>query len=110
VTTDDGKPVTSTNWVVVTFGGTDKTMPSDLMGALFDTEIEADAALQESGLGWIDGNETGDHQYDLYFAGDDRHAMWAALEPIFAAAPVRWSSVELRDGLEDEYPELLEPS
>lgn len=89
------------HWVVVTFGDTEDRFDLDAMDSLLDTELAADEALQAAGAGWIDGNEIGEHQYDLYFAGTDREEMWAVLEPVFAAAPIRWSRVELRDGLDD---------
>ncbi|ROS23057.1 hypothetical protein [Cellulomonas sp. PhB150] len=98
---DDAADAEPDNWVVVTFGDTEHEFDTGAMDSLLSTEVRADDALQAAGAGWIDGNEVGDHQYDLYFAGSDREEMWALLEPVFAAAPIRWSRVELRDGLDD---------
>ncbi len=96
------------DWVVVRFDTT-QTMPLDLMDAMLPLELEADEALSDSGAGWIDGNEIGANGYELYFTGEDRHAIWAVLEPIFAASPQRWSRVELRTSLEDPDPIVLTP-
>lgn len=95
-------------WVVVMFENRDDAFDLDLMDALLETEMAADSALAEADAGWIDGNDVGDHGYELYFVGDDPQVMWTALEPVFAAAPVPWTRVELRQGLEDEAPEVLE--
>lgn len=74
---------------------------------LLDTEMAADAALAEAGLGWIDGNEIGDESYDLYFAGSDAAAMWCVLEPVLEDGPVAWTYAELRETLEDPDPTLV---
>lgn len=97
------------DWVVVTFGDTEHEFDRAAMDSLLSTELAADDALQAADAGWIDGNEVGDHQYELYFAGFDREEMWAVLEPIFASAPVQWSRVELRDGLEDPGATVVTP-
>lgn len=89
------------HWVVVTFSDAGDRLDLDAMDSLLETEMDADDALRAAGAGWIDGNEMGEHQYDLYFVGNDRDEMWAVLEPIFASAPIKWSRVELRDGLDD---------
>lgn len=94
------------DWVVVIFD-TAQTMSLDLMDAMLPLELEADEALAADGTGWIDGNEIGAHGYELYFAGEDRHAIWAVLEPIFAKATHSWSRVELRQGLEDPNPTVF---
>lgn len=101
VATDPG------DWVVVTFDGTDQEFDAGVMDALLETEVAADEALQSADAGWIDGNEIGNHQYDIYFAGYDREAMWRVLEPIFEEAPMAWTRVELRAGLEDPAPRVL---
>jgi hypothetical protein len=94
------------DWVVVTFD-TAETMSLDLMDAMLPLELEADEALAADGTGWIDGNEIGAHGYELYFAGEDRHAIWAVLEPIFARSVHPWARVELRQGLEDANPTVF---
>jgi hypothetical protein len=96
------------DWVVVRFD-TAETMSLDLMDVLLPLELEADEALSESGAGWIDGNEIGANGYELYFTGEDRHAIWAVLEPILAKSPHPWARVELRTGLEDPNPVVLAP-
>ncbi|KJL33862.1 hypothetical protein [Microbacterium azadirachtae] len=94
-------------WVVVMFEDRESEFDSNLMDQLLETELAADDALAEAGAGGIDGNEVGAHSYELYFVGDDAEAMWRALEPVFAAAPVAWTRVELRNGLEDAAPRVL---
>ncbi|TXK19090.1 hypothetical protein [Homoserinibacter sp. GY 40078] len=94
-------------WVVVTFGGRDEQFDLALMDSLLETELAADEALTAPGIGGIDGNEVGDGVYDLYFVGDDAGEMWDALEPVFAAAPVPWTTVELRSSLDDPAPRVL---
>ncbi len=94
------------DWVIVSFL-TDGDM--DPMQTLLDTEVAAEEALQDEGVGYIDGNEAGADQYDLYFVGSDSEVMWEILEPILAEAPIAWGRVELRDGLEDTSPILISP-
>lgn len=94
-------------WVVVTFGGADEALPIGWMDALLPAEMAAVEALETSGLGYIDGNEIGDHGYELYFVGSDRHAVWGVLEPELRDAPVPWTRVELRTHLEDVDPIVL---
>lgn len=94
-------PQEADDWVIVTFGGTADEFDLDVFDALLGTETAADEALQDAGAGWIDGNEIGGHQYDLYFVGFDSEEMWTILRPIFAEAPTDWTRVELRDGWDD---------
>lgn len=95
------------DWVVVTYEGADGQFPDDLMDQLLETELAADRALAGADAGFIDGNDIGEHSYDLYFVGDDREVMWRTLEPVFADAPVEWSRVELRHGFDDASPQVL---
>lgn len=97
------------HWVVVRFDATLEASDLDVMDVLVDTELAADEALRAAGAGYIDGNEIGGGQYDLFFVGADRAAMWAILEPVFASAPVSWTRVELRDGSEDPTPTVITP-
>ena len=106
---DDQSVAEPDHWVVVTFSDAGDPLDLDAMDSLLETEVDADDALRAVGAGWIDGNEMGEHQYDLYFVGNDREEMWAVLEPIFASAPIKWSRVELRDGLEDPAPLVVVP-
>ncbi len=96
-------------WVVVTFADRNDRFDLEVLGAMIEYELAADAALQVAGVGWIDGNDIGNYQYDLYFSGTDSAAMWEILEPVFAEAPLQWTSVELRDGLDDENPRIITP-
>lgn len=70
--------------MIVSFEDTADRFDLGIMDALLETELAADAALRASAAGWIDGNEIGDHQYDLYFVGTDPEVMWTVLEPVFA--------------------------
>ena len=95
-------------WVVVSFDDRQDEFDANLMDMLLETELKADEALAAAASGYIDGNDVGEHSYTLYFVGSDAGAMWTILEPMFAAAPVAWSRVELRDSFEDASPEVIE--
>lgn len=99
-TADDGA------WVVVNYRGA-REFDLQLMDQLEATELAAADALEEAGLGTIDGNEIGDSEYQLFFVGQDAQAMWTVLAPILAKAPVAWDTVELRRRLEDPAPAVL---
>lgn len=94
------------HWVIVSY---DVVEDDPAMMQLLDTELTADAALQAAGVGAIDGNEVGQGVYDMYFFGTDREAMWAIIEPILDDAPAEWTKAELRDGLDDDAPIIVEP-
>lgn len=94
-------------WVVVVYEDRPNEFDGDLMEALLETELAADQALAQADAGWIDGNDVGDSTYELYFVGEDAELMWNVLEPVFSKAPVAWTRVELRNGLEDPAPTLL---
>lgn len=79
------------------------------MMQLLGTELTADAALQAAEAGAIDGNEVGQGVYDMYFFGTDREVMWDVIEPILDDAPAEWTKAELRDGLDDDAPTIVEP-
>jgi hypothetical protein len=89
------------DWVIVSYEIDADSGLEAVMDPLLDTEMKADEALAEAGLGFMDGNDIGE-SYDLYFNGFDHEDMWAALEPVLAAAPVKWTRVELRDDLEGD--------
>lgn len=101
--------MSSEQWVVVTFGGSENAMPEGWMDILLPTEMKAVEALETSGVGYIDGNDVGGYSYALYFVGEDRNDVWSVLAPIFDEAPIRWSHVELRTTLEDPDPIILLP-
>ena len=92
------------DWVIVHFESNPEYTVDEAFQELESTEYIADDALQDEGLGQIDGNEIGQDSYDIYFVGFDRDPMWEALAPIFADASLQWTSVELYDGLEDPDP------
>ena len=94
-------------WVVVRYEDRPDEFDGNLMEALLETELAADHALADSNTGWIDGNEVGDSTYELYFVGEDPQLMWDVLEPVFSQAPVSWTRVELRNGLQDPAPTVL---
>lgn len=94
-------------WVVVMFEDRPAEFDTGLMDALLEMELAADEALGLANAGAIDGNDVGANGYELYFIGDDPMVMWRVLEPVFAAAPVAWTRVELRNGLDDTSPTVL---
>ncbi len=108
---DAAPPIDATGnthaWVVVIFEDRPEKFDGNLMDALLETEMKADEALAEANAGWIDGNDVGAYGYELYFVGDDAESMWDALEPVFRDAPVAWTRVELRSGLEYPAPTLI---
>jgi hypothetical protein len=95
------------DWVVLRFEAGESASAYEAFESLAATETAGDDALQLLEAGWIDGNEFGEDSYDVYFVGPDRRIMWEVLEPIFAEAPVPWTSVELRRGLEDAAPVVV---
>jgi starvation-inducible outer membrane lipoprotein len=96
------------DWVVVTY--TLKAgAPTRTMDVLLETEMAADAALQDASAGSIDGNEVGAGEYQLYFVGPDRHRMWQVLERVLAKAPLKWTRVELYQTLGEEPDEVILP-
>ncbi|MFL0564306.1 hypothetical protein ACH0CG_00985 [Microbacterium sp. 179-I 1D1 NHS] len=95
------------DWVIVSFEVPEGEFDVDLMNALFETELAADQALLDAGVGQIDGNGAGLGGYDVFFYGDDADEMWRVLEPVFAEAPIPWTRVELSDGSDDASPEVL---
>ena len=101
--------VQADDWVVVHYDHESWDASLDVLDVLLETELAADEALAAANLGWIDGNEVGEQSYDIYFVGYDHVEMWATLEPIFAAAPLRWTRVELRNSLEGEATVELSP-
>lgn len=107
---DDDGTVEGQAWVVVMFENRPELFDGDLMKALLDTELAADRALLAAGAGAIDGNDVGQHGYELCFAGHDAETMWKVLEPVFARAPVPWTRVELYShGLDAKPTKVLSP-
>ncbi|MFT3832255.1 MAG: hypothetical protein QM711_02890 [Micropruina sp.] len=107
---DDGGTVEGQAWVVVMFENRPELFDGDLMKALLDTELAADRALVAAGAGVIDGNDVGQHGYELHFAGHDAETMWKVLEPVFAKAPAPWTRVELYShGLDAKPTKVLSP-
>lgn len=104
---EEPDPADGDAWVTVSFEAREDEFDIDLMDALFETELAADEALVDAGVGQIDGNGAGAGGYDVFFVGADADEMWRVLEPVFAEAPVPWTRVELSDGFDDASPEVL---
>ena len=101
------RPDAPDDWVVLRFAAGDAGSAYEAFESLAATEAAGDDALQLLEAGRIDGNEFGSDSYDVYFVGPDRRIMWEVLAPIFAGAPVPWTSVELRRGLADAAPVVV---
>lgn len=82
--------------VVAHFSVPQELDAGDLLDAMWPVEERAMIAIEESGLGYIDGNGIGAGEYDLYFYGADHEAVWELLEPILREAPLPLRSVTLR--------------
>lgn len=106
VAVGDGGPTVGDDWVVVTYSGASESS-TGLMDALEGSEREADQALQRAEAGAIEGNDVGDNEYQLYFVGADRDAMWGIVQPILERAPVKWDRVRLMHGVEDPNPRVI---
>lgn len=102
-------PVSVEDRVIVRFEDRPAEFDPSAMDLLLDTELKADDALTAAGAGWIDGNDVGAYEYELYFVGDDADVMWKILEPVFADAPIPWTHVELHHGRDDPSPRVLTP-
>jgi hypothetical protein len=95
-------------WVVVVFELESEFGSPWLLTNMWPTEEAAIVALEEAGLGTIDGNEIGDSTYALYFYGDDSEAMWREIEPIMRDAPVPVAYVELWPDTFESEPRVIE--
>lgn len=106
-TAEEAAAPASDAWVVVKFEERGVDFDLSLMESMLETELAADEALAAADAGWIDGNDVGAGEYVLYFVGVDAERMWEVLEPVFDDAPVMWTRVELRNGLEDPSPRTI---
>ena len=77
----------SDDMLVVVFSVDDTFASTDFFDAMWPVEERAIEAIDASGLGFLDGNDTGANEYGLCFFGSDWRAMWKLLEPIMRTAP-----------------------
>lgn len=103
----DDADLSTEDLVVVVFALDSEFGGEDLLDAMWPVEEEALAAIEDAGLGYLDGNDVGAGEYSLYFYGDDRARMWELLEPIMRTAPVPLARVELWPSGEGTEPEVL---
>ena len=72
--------------------------------AMLDLELVAGDALLAADAGYLDGNGTDGVVYDVFFYGLDHEDMWAILEPVYADAPIAWSTTQLWERWDDAAP------
>ncbi|MEU1164704.1 hypothetical protein ABZ372_30710 [Streptomyces sp. NPDC005921] len=71
--------------------------------AIFDAERTLSAAVEEAGVGEVDGNEFGGGEAVLYAYGVDAEALFKVMEPTLRSLPFRPAYVVLRrEGRETE--------
>ena len=90
--------------VIVRFEGYDERELVTARTWFTTVEHNADEALAAAGGGFVDSGDFLNSGTDIYFGGGDSAVIWDVLEPIFDAAPVAWTSVEKRTGVDDESP------
>jgi hypothetical protein len=95
-------------FVTVTFALESEFGDDELLEQMWPIEEQAIEALESAGLGTIDGDDVGGHEYSLWFYGADREAMWDVLEPIMRTAPLPLSRVALWPAGDDTEPEVIE--
>lgn len=66
--------------------------------AVFDAERTMSAAVDEAGVGAVDGNEFGGGKAVLYAYGADAEALFKVMEPTLRGLPFRPAYVLLRQG------------
>ncbi|MFD4598021.1 hypothetical protein ACFWPQ_08270 [Streptomyces sp. NPDC058464] len=66
--------------------------------AVFDAERTMTAAVEEAGVGEVDGNEFGGGEAVLYAYGPDAEALFKVMEPTLRGLPFRPAHVVLRQG------------
>ncbi|WP_225098018.1 hypothetical protein [Streptomyces sp. CoH27] len=66
--------------------------------AIFDAERAMSAAVEEAGVGDVDGNEFGGGEVVLYAYGADAEALFKVMEPTLRSLPFRPAHVVLRHG------------
>ncbi|QCR18740.1 hypothetical protein [Agrococcus sp. SGAir0287] len=90
--------------IVMTFTDVPAADDEAAWEALTTLEMEAGVALVDAGVGYLDGNGSDGVVYDVFFYGLDHEAMWDVVEPIYADAPIAWSSVTMWDSFEATEP------
>lgn len=101
-----GDPYTD-DMVLVAFRLDSNPRDVDVVEQMLPIEQRAIEALDESGIGYYDGNEFGDGEFALYFFGADREAMWKLLEPIVSEAPYPLDRAELWPPGSDSEPDVI---
>ncbi|MFK0281991.1 hypothetical protein ACIQVL_16185 [Streptomyces sp. NPDC090499] len=66
--------------------------------AIFDAERAMAAAVEQAGVGEVDGNEFGGGEAVLYAYGKDAESLFKVMEPTLRAVPFRPAHVVLRQG------------
>ncbi|MEU9912362.1 hypothetical protein [Streptomyces sp. NPDC051001] len=66
--------------------------------AVFDAERAMATAVEEAGVGEVDGNEFGGGEAVLYAYGPDAEALFKVMEPILRRLSLRPAHVLLRQG------------
>lgn len=87
---DASEPVRSDDMLVVVYALDEKFATLEFFDAMWPIEEQAIEAIDASGLGFLDGNDTGAGEYSICFFGRDWRAMWDLLKPIMrtASAPI----------------------
>ncbi|GAB7109788.1 hypothetical protein JCM4814A_81030 [Streptomyces phaeofaciens JCM 4814] len=67
--------------------------------AIFDAERTMTAAVEEAGVGEVDGNEFGGGEVVLYAYGADAAALFKVMEPTLRGLPFRPAHVVLRQAI-----------
>lgn len=90
--------------IMMTFTDLPDAADAAAWDAMLARELEAGDALMAAGVGYLDGNGSDGVVYDVFFVGSDHEAMWAIVEPVYADAPIAWSSVMMWASAEDMEP------
>ncbi|WP_030319313.1 hypothetical protein [Streptomyces sp. NRRL B-3229] len=69
--------------------------------AIFDAERAMAAAVEEVGVGEVDGNGFGGGEVELFAYGADAEALFKVMEPTLRSLPFRPAYVVLRRGSRD---------
>ncbi|MFJ8020526.1 hypothetical protein [Streptomyces sp. NPDC096311] len=69
--------------------------------AIFDAERAMAAAVEDAGVGEVDGNEFGGGEAVVYAYGADAEALFKVMEPMLRSLPLRPAHVVLRQGSQE---------
>jgi len=69
--------------------------------AIFDAGRAMATAVEEAGLGEVDGNEFGGGEAVVYAYGPDAEALFEVMEPTLRGLPFRPAHVVLRQGIDE---------